>query len=63
MIERTTHDRVTVITIERPEVRNALNIAVCDAIRVAVTEAVAGGARALVLTGSGFELLFRRRLR
>lgn len=53
MIERATYDRVTVVTINRPEVRNALNIAVCDAIRVAVGEAVAGGARALVLTGSG----------
>ena len=53
MIQRATHDRVTVVTINRPEVRNALNIAVCDAIRVAVTEAVADGARALVLTGNG----------
>ncbi|MBA3744249.1 enoyl-CoA hydratase [Sporichthya sp.] len=53
MIESTTHDRVTVLTIDRPEVRNALNIAVCDAIRIAVGEAVSGGARALVLTGSG----------
>ena len=53
MIESTTHDRVTVVTINRPDKRNALNIAVCDGIRTAVTEAVAGGARALVLTGTG----------
>lgn len=53
MIESTTHDRVTVVTINRPDKRNALNIAVCDSIRAAVTEAVAGGARALVLTGTG----------
>lgn len=53
MIESTTHDRVTVVTINRPDKRNALNIAVCDAIRAAVGEALAGGARALVLTGSG----------
>ncbi|HUR75376.1 MAG TPA: enoyl-CoA hydratase [Sporichthya sp.] len=53
MIQRTTSDRVTVLTIDRPEVRNALNIAVCNAIRDAVGAAVADGARALVLTGSG----------
>jgi enoyl-CoA hydratase len=53
VIQRTQHDRVTVVTIDRPEVRNALNIAVCDALRVEVAEAVADGARALVLTGSG----------
>jgi enoyl-CoA hydratase len=53
VIDRTTHDRVTVLTLDRPDKRNALNIAVCEALRSAVTEAVAGGARALVLTGRG----------
>lgn len=53
MISSTTHDRVTVVTIDRPDKRNALNIAVCDGIRAAVEDAVAAGARALVLTGSG----------
>lgn len=53
MIQRTNQDRVGVITLDRPDKRNALNIAVCDAIRTAVTEALADGARALVLTGTG----------
>jgi len=53
LIESTTHDRVTVVTINRPDKRNALNIAVCDGIRAAVGKAVADGARALVLTGAG----------
>jgi enoyl-CoA hydratase len=53
LIESTRHDRVTVLAIDRPEVRKALTIAVCTAIRDAVGEAVAEGARALVLTGSG----------
>lgn len=53
MIQRTDHDRVSVITIDRPDKRNALNIAVCDAIREAVGSALAAGARALVLTGAG----------
>ncbi|WP_019875664.1 enoyl-CoA hydratase [Sporichthya polymorpha] len=53
MIESTTHDRVTVVTIHRPDKRNALNIEVCDRLTAAVTDAVAAGARALVLTGTG----------
>lgn len=53
MIESTTTDDVTVVTINRPDKRNALNIAVCQGIQAAVTDAVAAGARALVLTGAG----------
>lgn len=53
MIESTSHDRVTVVTINRPDKRNALNIEVCDGIRSAVGKAVADGARAVVLTGTG----------
>lgn len=53
MITRTALDRVALVSIERPDKRNALNIAVCDAVRCAVTDAVSGGARALVITGSG----------
>jgi enoyl-CoA hydratase len=53
LIESTSHDHVTVVTINRPEKRNALNIEVCDGVRAAVGKAVADGARALVLTGEG----------
>lgn len=53
MIDSTQHDRVTVVTINRPDKRNALNVEVCDGIRTAVGKAVADGARALVLTGEG----------
>jgi enoyl-CoA hydratase len=53
MIERTDHGRVTLLTLQRPDKHNALNIAVCGALREAVGGAVADGARALVLTGEG----------
>jgi enoyl-CoA hydratase len=53
LIESTAHDRVTVVTLNRPDKRNALNIEVCDGIRGAVGKAVADGAPALVLTGAG----------
>lgn len=53
MIDRTDHGRVTVLTLQRPAKHNALNIAVCEALRAAVAGALADGARALVLTGSG----------
>ncbi|WP_214370051.1 enoyl-CoA hydratase [Pseudonocardia sp. H11422] len=53
MIEKTLHDRVGVITLDRPEKRNALDIELCHRLREAVGSAVAGGARALVITGNG----------
>ncbi len=46
-------DAVTLVRIEREERRNALDVEHCQALRAAVEEAVAGGARALVVTGSG----------
>lgn len=51
-----THDRrgdVAVITLDRQERRNALDVEHCDGLREAVTKAAADGARALVVTGSG----------
>jgi enoyl-CoA hydratase len=53
MIDLTWHGRVAVITLNRPEKRNALNIELCNALRDAVRSAVAGGTRAIVLTGNG----------
>lgn len=53
MLELTHRDRVAVLTLARPEKRNALDIELCHRLRAAVGEAVAGGARALVLTGAG----------
>lgn len=47
-----THGPVTVLTIDRPHRRNALDLATLEALDAAVTAAVDGGARALVLTGA-----------
>lgn len=45
--------RVARLTLNRPDVLNAIDTALIAAMRAALTEAVAAGARALVLTGSG----------
>ena len=42
MIELTTRDRVAVITLQRPEKRNALTVELCDRLRAAVHGATAG---------------------
>lgn len=50
----TTRDRhVVVIELQREQRRNALNLELCHAIREAADEAVAGGARVIVVTGQG----------
>ena len=45
-------DDVVLVTIERPERRNALDLTTLDALHEAVTAAGATGARAVVLTGA-----------
>lgn len=51
LIER--RDAVTVITINRPEVRNAVDRAVMDGLRDALTTCADDGTRCIVLTGAG----------
>lgn len=46
-----TSDAVTTVTIERPERRNALNLEALEDLDAAIHAAVAGGSRALVITG------------
>jgi enoyl-CoA hydratase len=53
MIELTQRDRVAVITLDRPEKRNALDTPACVDLAEALDDAVAGGARAIVLAGKG----------
>ena len=51
-IRSETHDAVHVITIDRPERRNALNLEHLETFDTAVRKALAAGARALVVTGA-----------
>lgn len=44
---------VVVLTLGRPDRRNALNLALCRELHEAVVDAVAQGARAIVVTGDG----------
>lgn len=53
MIELERRDRVALITLRRPEKRNALDTQACLDLTAALEEAVAGGARSLVLAGEG----------
>jgi enoyl-CoA hydratase len=52
-IHAETTDRVALITIDRPERRNALTLAALEDLHAAVVAALDTGARALVLTGAG----------
>lgn len=51
MIELSWHGRVAVVTLDRPDKHNALNVELCRLIEAAMTEAADG--RAIVLTGNG----------
>jgi enoyl-CoA hydratase len=53
MISVSSANRLTTITLDRPDKRNALNVELCGALAGAVRAAVAEDARALVLTGTG----------
>lgn len=53
MIQQFDRDSVVLLTLDRPEKHNALNTELCLELRAAVDAALAGGARAIVLTGNG----------
>jgi enoyl-CoA hydratase len=53
MIGSSNDGAVAVIELQRHERRNALNTMLCQEVRAAVESAVAGGARAVVVTGEG----------
>jgi enoyl-CoA hydratase len=53
VIELSREGRVAVLTLDRPDKRNALNLTLCRLLRESVETALADGARALVLTGRG----------
>jgi enoyl-CoA hydratase len=53
VIQQFDRDSVVLLTLDRPEKHNALNTELCLELRVAVDAALAGGARAIVLTGNG----------
>jgi len=53
VITATAHGRVSLLQIDRPERRNALDTATCDQLREAVLGGVDAGARAVVITGRG----------
>ncbi len=53
MLAVTREGSVSVLELQRPDKRNALDLDLCRALYVAVDEEVKGGARALVLTGQG----------
>src|SRR6195952_5848531 len=53
MLDVSVDGSVATLTLNRPERRNALNTEQCANLSRAVTEVVADGARAIVLTGAG----------
>ncbi|HLR84938.1 MAG TPA: enoyl-CoA hydratase [Nocardioidaceae bacterium] len=53
MIEAVRDGDVAVVTLRRPERRNALDIEHCDALRAAVADAYDDGVRSIVITGEG----------
>lgn len=52
-VELVLENQVARLTLNRPDVLNAIDTALITAMRAALAEAVAAGARALVLTGAG----------
>lgn len=53
MITAQSQDQVAILTIDRDDKRNALDVSHLDGIRDAVVRAVEGGCRALMITGAG----------
>jgi enoyl-CoA hydratase len=53
MIRSARHGAVALVTIDRPERRNAVNAEMCEQLTEELTDALAAKARAVVLTGAG----------
>jgi enoyl-CoA hydratase len=53
LVDVSWHERVALLTLNRPDKRNALTIELCEQLRDAAQAALIAGARALVLTGEG----------
>lgn len=53
LVDVSWHERVALLTLNRPDKRNALTIALCEQLRDAAQAALIAGARAMVLTGEG----------
>ncbi|HTF50698.1 MAG TPA: enoyl-CoA hydratase [Pseudonocardia sp.] len=53
LVDVSWHERVALLTLNRPDKRNALTIELCEQLRDAARAALIAGARALVLTGEG----------
>ena len=53
MLETTRDGAVSLLTLRRPDRRNALDLALCRALHAAAADEVAAGQRALVVTGEG----------
>ena len=53
MLGVTRDDDIVLLELQREDRRNALNLELCQAIHAAVDDSVAGGARAIVVTGQG----------
>jgi 2-(1,2-epoxy-1,2-dihydrophenyl)acetyl-CoA isomerase len=47
------HDAVTLLTLNRPEIRNALNAEIVDRLREALVTCESDGTRCIVITGAG----------
>lgn len=53
MLDVATDGPLAIVTLQRPDVRNALNTEQCQGIHAAIDDVIGAGARAIVVTGEG----------